>query len=155
MLANETRSAESEADRYRHAHDVAAARYMKRFGDMVARAASPRASIFFNGPRVKQSMRGSAVSNAERNRIAAQRRVGLHVFSEERAGSRRKFPLPITWKSMTARFPQKSWADFGGIKRVCSRSEYEVSQAIAHGSAAAALAISCIRAAHWTRLRMS
>ena len=54
----------------------------------------------------------------------------------------RNFPLP--YMGMTARF-HKSWADFGGIKPYAAL-EYEVSQMIAHGAAAAS-AINFIPAA--------
>ncbi len=117
----------SEADLYRHAHDVAH-RYMKRFGDIV-RKSSPNASIFFNG-RAVSNLR-EEVPYQTQSEIESLPTGGWgYMYFPKNVRFARNFPLP--YMGMTARF-HKSWADFGGIKPYAAL-EYEVSQMIAHGA---------------------
>lgn len=116
-----------EADRNRHAHDVALA-YMKRFYDMVKRS-SRDASVFFNG-RAVSNLREEYPWQTQSEIESLPTGGWGYMYFPKNVRFARNFPRP--YMGMTARF-HKSWADFGGLKPYAAL-EYETSQMIAHGA---------------------
>lgn len=118
---------EAEADRNRHAHEVALA-YMGRFRRMV-KASSPRATVFFNCRpffRLRED-----IAFQEQVEIESLPTGGWgYIYFPKNVRYARTFDKP--YMGMTARF-HRSWADFGGLKPPAAL-EYETSQMIAHGA---------------------
>jgi hypothetical protein len=118
---------ESDADRGTYARRVALD-YMRRFYRMV-KAASPAATVFFNGrPFFTLPEDIQFLTHTE---IEALPTGGWgYLYFPKNVRYARTFPKPCL--GMTARF-HKGWADFGGLKPYAAL-EYETSQIIAHGA---------------------
>ncbi len=118
---------ENEADRAKHAHQVALA-YMKRFHGQV-RAASKDASVYFNSRPLNNL--AEEVPFLEQVEIEALATGGWgYMYFPKNVRFARTFGKPYI--GMTARF-HKSWGDFGGLKPYAAL-EYETAQMLAHGA---------------------
>lgn len=118
---------ESEADRARHAHELAIG-YMKRFYQQV-KAASKDAGVYFNSRPL--SNLAEEVPYLAQVEIEALPTGGWgYMYFPKNVRFARNFGKE--YLGMTARF-HKSWADFGGLKPYAAL-EYETSQMMAHGA---------------------
>lgn len=118
---------ESEADRARHAHEVALA-YMKRFHRMV-KDSNPAAGVYFNSRPLHNL--AEEIPYLAQVEIEALATGGWgYMYFPINVRFARTFNRP--YMGMTARF-HKSWADFGGLKPEAAL-EYEMLQAVSHGA---------------------
>lgn len=118
---------EDEADRDRHAHEVALA-YMKRFHRMV-KDSNPAAGVYFNSRPLNNLP--EEIPYLAQVEIEALPTGGWgYMYFPINVRFARTFNRP--YMGMTARF-HKSWADFGGLKTEAAL-EYEMLQAVAHGA---------------------
>lgn len=126
-MARKNLNPELEADRKRHAHEVAIA-YMKRFHRQV-KASAPEASVYFNSrPLAGLPEEIPYLGQVE---IEALPTGGWgYLYFPKNVRFARTFPRPYI--GMTARF-HKGWADFGGLKPAAAL-EYETAQMLAHGA---------------------
>jgi hypothetical protein len=118
---------ESEADRARHAHEVALG-YMKRFYNQV-KASSKEAGVYFNS-RPLHNLAEEIPFQAQVEIEALPTGGWGYMYFPKNVRFARNFGKE--YLGMTARF-HKSWADFGGIKPYAAL-EYETSQMMAHGA---------------------
>ncbi len=119
---------ELEADRNRHAHQLARA-YMRRFYKMV-KDSSPEATVYFNARPMFNLPED--IEFLEQVEIEALPTGGWgYVYFPRNVRFARTFGKPTL--GMTARF-HLSWADFGGLKFPAAL-KYETSQMVSQGAA--------------------